>query len=99
MIKYNPTFVTSAKAHPKIEEFFKRFITMMNGSMDELRYGNYNCKSENLNKLISKPKLLNEKPLIVKAFRKIFKKFLPSLEFLAIFLQSLLKFCYNMGQN
>ena len=50
IVKYNHAFVSSATSHPKIEEFFKRFITMMNGSMDELRYGNYNCKSENLNK-------------------------------------------------
>ena len=54
MIKYNPAFVSSAKAHPKREEFFKRY------------------QSENLNKLISI--LLNEKPLIIKLFKKVIKK-------------------------
>ena len=54
MIKYNPAFVSSATAHPKKEEFFKRY------------------QVENLNNLI--PTLINEKSLVFKIFRKIFKK-------------------------
>ncbi|WP_413853869.1 Coenzyme F420 hydrogenase/dehydrogenase, beta subunit C-terminal domain [Candidatus Ruminimicrobium bovinum] len=72
MVKYNPAFISSAKSHPKREEFFKRFATMRDGCMDELRYGNYNYKRESLNKLISE--LLNEKPLIVKLFKKVIKQ-------------------------
>ena len=54
MIKYNPAFVSSATAHPKKEEFFKRY------------------QVENLNNLI--PTLINEKSLVIRVFRKIFKK-------------------------
>ncbi len=70
MVKYNPAFVSSVKPHPNREEFFKRFIMTRDGCPDALKYGNY--KSEKLNKLI--PKLLNEKPLIIKVFKKLLKK-------------------------
>ncbi len=53
MIKYNPAFVSSAEAHPKREEFFKRY------------------KNEKLNKLI--PKIIGEKTLVIRIFRKIIK--------------------------
>ena len=77
MIKYNPAFVSSAKAHPKREEFFRCMDVLRNRGIETtndnglLRSARKDDNND-LNKLISG--LLNEKPLVVKVFRKVIKK-------------------------